>query len=73
MMMRSIENTIYFASVNYASRYSESASSIIAPNGTCLKHATYGKEGIIVADIDPDLATGFLAKRFKNALYSLEK
>lgn len=73
MMMRSIENTIYFASVNYASRYSQSASSIIAPNGTCIKHASYRKEGIIVADIDPELATGFLAKRFKNALYSLEK
>ena len=33
MMLRSIENTIYFASVNYALRYPESATSLIAPSG----------------------------------------
>lgn len=69
MIMRSIENTIYFASVNYASRYSESASSIIAPDGNCATHAAYGEVGITVAEIDTALATGFLAKRFKNELY----
>lgn len=70
MMMRALENTIYFASSNYASDYSESASSIISPNGTCITYADYGKSGIITADINPELATGFLAKRFKNDLYS---
>ncbi|MBS1688893.1 MAG: carbon-nitrogen hydrolase family protein [Bacteroidetes bacterium] len=69
MMMRALENTIYFASVNYASTYSESASAIIAPDGSCIIHDVYGRAGIIVADINPDIATGFLAKRFKNALY----
>jgi predicted amidohydrolase len=73
MVMRSIENTIYFASVNYASKYQESASSIIAPDGTCVKHSEYGKAGVIVADIDLTLATGLLAKRFKNTLYSSNK
>jgi predicted amidohydrolase len=33
MMMRALENTIYFASSNYGSLYPESASSVIAPNG----------------------------------------
>ena len=33
MMMRSIENAIYFASVNYALRFQESATSLIAPSG----------------------------------------
>lgn len=33
MMMRSIENTIYFASVNYALRFQESATSLITPYG----------------------------------------
>jgi len=70
MMMRALENTIYFASSNYASDYSESASSIIAPNGACITYAAYGKSGIITADIDTDLATGFLARRFKNELYT---
>ena len=32
-MMRSIENTIYFASVNYALRFQESATSLIDPVG----------------------------------------
>jgi predicted amidohydrolase len=31
MMLRSMENTIYFASVNYALRFQESATSLIAP------------------------------------------
>jgi predicted amidohydrolase len=70
MMMRALENTIYFASTNYASLYPESASAIIAPDGSCVIHETYGRTGVIVADIDPERATGLLAKRFKNALYS---
>ncbi|MGN6178782.1 MAG: carbon-nitrogen hydrolase family protein [Mucilaginibacter sp.] len=68
MMMRAMENTIYFAGSNYAMRYPESASSIIAPDGKCLAHAEYGKPGVIVVDIDPEQATGLLAKRFKPEL-----
>jgi predicted amidohydrolase len=70
MMVRAMENTIYFASSNFASLYSESASSIIGPDGTCIAHETYGHVGIIVADIDPERATGLLAKRFNNAQYN---
>ncbi|QNK61188.1 carbon-nitrogen hydrolase family protein [Pedobacter sp. PAMC26386] len=70
MMMRAMENTIYFASSNFASLYAESASSIIAPDGTCVAHETYGRTGVIVTEIDPELATGLLAKRFKNSLYA---
>lgn len=69
MMMRALENTIYFASVNYASRYPDSASSIIDPHGNCIAHGGYGKTGIVTAIIDPALATGKLAKRFKPSLY----
>jgi len=69
MMMRALENTIYFASSNYASLYPDSGSAIIAPDGKCIIHETYGKPGVIVADIDPELATGLLAKRCKNELY----
>ncbi|WP_316787712.1 carbon-nitrogen hydrolase family protein [Pedobacter frigoris] len=69
MMMRSIENTIYFASVNYASEYMESATSIIDPEGKCIAYQDYGKSGVLIKDIDIDRATGFLAKRFKSELY----
>jgi predicted amidohydrolase len=34
-VLRSVENTIYFASVNYALRFQESATSLIAPSGEC--------------------------------------
>jgi predicted amidohydrolase len=70
MMMRAMENTIYFASSNYATKFQESASSIIAPDGTCIVHQKYGQSGVIVADIDPALATAKLAKRFKPELYA---
>lgn len=67
-MVRALENTIYFAPSNYAFSYTHSASSVIAPDGTCLVHQPYGKKGIILADIDTTQATGFLAGRLKPAL-----
>ncbi|MBS0027609.1 carbon-nitrogen hydrolase family protein [Chitinophaga sp. 22321] len=69
MMLRAMENTIYFAASNYASLYPDSASAVIAPDGTCLVHGAYGVPGVTVAAIDPALATGLLAKRFKPELY----
>lgn len=69
IMMRALENTIYLASVNYASRYPESASAVIDPQGNCLLHEAYGRTGIIVAEIDLNLATGLLAKRFNPSQY----
>lgn len=68
-MLRAMENTIYFASCNYASQYPESASSVIDPTGNCMVHAAYGKTGVIIATINPALATGLLAKRFKPENY----
>ncbi len=70
MMMRSIENTIYFASVNYAMRFQESATSLIGPGGDCVAFQPYGKQGVLIAEINPALATGVLAKRFKAVDYS---
>jgi predicted amidohydrolase len=69
MMMRALENTIYFASSNYGSLYPESASSVIAPDGACLAYQAYGTTGVIVVEIDLEKATGYLAKRFKPQLY----
>jgi N-carbamoylputrescine amidase len=64
MIMRSVENTVYFASVNCALRYQESATSLIGPEGDCLAYVPYGEEQLLVYDLDLSLATGFVARRF---------
>ena len=64
MLMRSIENTIYFASVNYALRFQEAATSLIAPSGECQAFLPYGQEGVLVQAIDPEAATGLIASRY---------
>lgn len=69
IMMRALENTIYFASVNYAMRFQESATALIGPDGGVIANEKYGKEGVLIIDIDLTLATGLLAKRFKPELY----
>jgi predicted amidohydrolase len=69
MMMRSIENTIYFASVNYAMRFQESATSLISPSGECQAFLPYGEEGVLVQAIDLEKATGLLARRYAPERY----
>ena len=69
MVARSVENTIYFASVNYAMRYQDSATSLIGPEGECLAHIPYGQELLLVHDVDLSRATGLCARRFNPALY----
>jgi predicted amidohydrolase len=64
MLMRSIENTIYFGSVNYALPFQESATALIAPSGECQAYLPYGTEGVLVQPIDLDRATGQLATRY---------
>jgi len=69
MMMRSIENTIYFASVNYALRFPESATSLIDPSGRCQAYLPYGQEGVLVQAIEVANATGVLAARYAPERY----
>ncbi len=69
MTMRSIENTIYFASVNYALRFQESATSVINPSGQCEAFLPYGEEGVLVHEIDLEKATGLLAARYAPERY----
>jgi predicted amidohydrolase len=64
MMCRALENTIYFASVNYALRFQDSATSVIDPTGRCQAYLSYGKEGVLVQSIDITKATGLLATRY---------
>jgi predicted amidohydrolase len=69
MMMRSRENTIYFASVNYALRFQESVTSLIAPSGECQAYLPYGQEGILVQAVNVEEATGLLASRYAPERY----
>jgi len=69
MMLRSLENTIYFASVNYAMRFQESATSLIAPSGQCQAYLSYGQEGLLVQALNVEQATGLLALRYAPERY----
>jgi predicted amidohydrolase len=65
MLCRAAENTCYFASVNYASVGSPTTSAVVRPDGTLLSYQPYGKEGLLIADLDLAGATGLLASRHK--------
>jgi predicted amidohydrolase len=64
-LCRAAENTCYFATVNYASAGSPTTSAVVQPDGTLLNFQPYGREGLLIADIDLMSATGLLAKRYK--------
>lgn len=67
MLCRAAENTCWFASANCASPGSPTTSAIIRPDGTLLTCQPYGKEGLLVADLDLAAATGLLAARYTPA------
>jgi len=64
-LCRAAENACYFATVNYASEGSATTSAVVRPDGTLLCHQPYGKEGLLVADLDLAAATGALAARYR--------
>jgi hypothetical protein len=68
-MCRALENTIYLASVNYAFRFQESATSLITPSGRCQAYLPYGQEGVLVQAINVEEATGLLAARYAPERY----
>jgi predicted amidohydrolase len=59
------ENACYFATANYASAGSPTTSAVVNPDGTLLACQPYGKEGVLVAEIDLAKATCLLARRYK--------
>jgi predicted amidohydrolase len=65
-LCRAAENTCYFATVNYASAGSPTTSAVVRPDGTLLNYQPYGKQGLLIADIDITAATGLLAARCKS-------
>jgi predicted amidohydrolase len=70
MIARAVENDVFFASVNNALRFQESATSLIGPDGECLAFVPYGEERLLVCDVDITRATGLHASRFDPSLYA---
>lgn len=66
MLCRAAENSCYFASVNYATEGSPTTSAIVSPDGSLLAWQPYGKEGLLIADVDLSSATGLLASRLRS-------
>lgn len=69
-LCRAAENTCYFATVNCASPGSPTTSAVVRPDGTLQCSQPYGEEGLLIADIDLAMATGLLAKRYKDVSHS---
>lgn len=67
MLCRAAENTCYFASVNCANHGAPTTSAIVRPDGSVLAWQPYGKDGLLVADVDTAAATGHLASRCRPA------
>ncbi len=65
MLCRAAENTCYFVSVNVASPGSPTTSAVVSPDGKLLCYQPYGKEGLLLADLDLTAATGLLATRLR--------
>lgn len=69
MVMRSKENSIWFASVNECMRKQNSATSLIDPDGNKVDNLPCGREALMIRDIDIRKATGFYAGRYHPERY----
>jgi predicted amidohydrolase len=65
ILCRAAENTCFIASANCASAGSPTTSAIARPDGTLLCYQPYGKEGLLIADLNLQEATGLLARRYR--------
>jgi hypothetical protein len=72
MVCRAAENQVWFASVNFALPVQECATSIVSPEGDCVAAGPLHEPALVVADIDPSVATGDLARRFAPDRYGDE-
>jgi predicted amidohydrolase len=66
-LCRAAENGCFYATVNCASEGSGTTSAVIRPDGTVLAWQPYGKEGLLVVDLDLDDATLLLASRCRTS------
>ena len=68
LLCRAAENNCFVASVNVASPNSPTTSAIVRPDGALMCYQPYGKEGLLVANIDTAEATRLLAERYREPL-----
>jgi predicted amidohydrolase len=64
---RAAENTCWFATVNCAGPDSPTTSAVIEPDGTVLAWQRHGESGLLIADLDPTVATRALALRLRTS------
>ena len=69
MQCRAAENTIYFASVNVAMEWQNSATSLLHPSGGCMGYVPYGEEQLLVEELDLAGATRQFAERYDPKRY----
>jgi predicted amidohydrolase len=65
MLCRAAENTCWFASVNCAGDGAPSTSAVARPDGSLHSYQPYGQEGLLIADLDLNEASGLLASRYR--------
>ncbi len=65
ILCRAAENTCFVATVNCAGEGSPTTSAVANPDGTLLSYQPYGREGLLIADLDLDKATRYLASRHR--------
>ncbi len=65
-LCRAAENTIFFATTNYAVAGSGTTSAIVDPEGRLVTFQPYGEPGLLVADLDLAQATRLLARRCRS-------
>ncbi|MFJ9500837.1 carbon-nitrogen hydrolase family protein [Brevibacillus centrosporus] len=68
MVCRSMENNIYFASVNYALEDQGTTTTLVSPTGVKVSTLPENEVGLLVWDIEPEQAHRLLAKRFRAEL-----
>jgi predicted amidohydrolase len=66
VLCRAAENTVYVASINYASEGSGTTSVFVNPDGSVLAWQPYGKAGLLVAEVETKKSTGMLALRVRS-------
>jgi predicted amidohydrolase len=69
MACRAGENHVWFASVTFALPVQESATSIVAPDGSCVAASALHEAALVRADVDPAAATSSLARRLAPERY----
>lgn len=66
-LCRAAENNCFFATVNHALPGASTTSAVVRPDGTLLAYHPCGQHGLLIAEIDPAEATGYLAQRLRTS------